>query len=258
METQNHGTMFADHVALTVPTHAASKLVRELDPKLAAMLSEVSYVSTATVFLAYRKYDVRHPLDGVGFLVPKAENRPILACTFVSSKWDHRAPSGQVLLRVFVRGAGAQHYLAELYRKALAQFGHEPQPIAVHSPGIIADGDQEALDTLWPHYEKIMNRIGRERGWGAVTREHFEGEAGPHGALYAGSPETVAQKIAAAMRTLGAQRFDLKYSNGTLPHEVMMRSIELYATQVVPRVRELLAETDAAAEGAPAAASPTS
>jgi probable LLM family oxidoreductase len=145
--------------------------------------------------------------------------------------------------------------LAELYRKALAQFGHDSQPLAVHSPGIIAESDQAALDTLWPHYETIMNRIGRERGWGAVTREHFEGEASPHGALYAGSPETVAQKIAAALRTLGADRFDLKYSNGTLPHEVMMRSIELYATEVVPRVRELLAEADAAG-GAAAADAP--
>jgi probable LLM family oxidoreductase len=148
--------------------------------------------------------------------------------------------------------------LAELYRKALAQFGHEPQPIAVHSPGIVAETDQQALDTLWPHYEVIMNRIGRERGWGAVTREHFEGEASPNGALYAGSPETVAQKIAAALRTLGADRFDLKYSNGTLPHEAMMRSIELYATEVVPRVRELLAESgqESPASGADADAAP--
>ena len=147
--------------------------------------------------------------------------------------------------------------LAELYRKALAQFGHEPQPIAVHSPGIVAETDQEALDTLWPHYEVIMNRIGHERGWGAVTREHFEGEASPNGALYAGSPETVARKIAAALRTLGADRFDLKYSNGTLPHEAMMRSIELYATEVVPRVRELLAESDSEAPDAGAAADAT-
>jgi len=105
------GTLFADHVALTVPAHAASRLVSEVDPTLSEMLSGVGYVSTATVFLAFKKYDVRHPLDAVGFLVPRAENRPILACTFVSSKWDHRAPSGQVLLRVFIGGAGAEHEL---------------------------------------------------------------------------------------------------------------------------------------------------
>ena len=134
--------------------------------------------------------------------------------------------------------------LADLYRRALSQFGHAEQPVAIHSPGFIADTDAEALDVLWPHYKVIIDRIGKERGWGPVTREHFEGEAGPNGALYASSPETVAQKIAAAMRTIGAVRFDLKYSNGTLPHEAMMGSIERYATVVVPRVRELLEAAD--------------
>lgn len=106
------GTLYADHVALTVPAHASASLVEGFDPTLAGMLGNVGYVSTATVFLAYRKYDVRHPLDAVGFLVPRSENRPIIACTFVSSKWDHRAPSGQALMRVFIGGAGAEHHLA--------------------------------------------------------------------------------------------------------------------------------------------------
>ena len=105
------GILHADHVALTLPAHASAPMLGEVDPELAAMLGAIGYVSTATVFLAYRKYDVRHPLDAVGFLVPRSENRPIVACTFVSSKWDHRAPSGQALLRVFVGGAGAEHYL---------------------------------------------------------------------------------------------------------------------------------------------------
>jgi probable LLM family oxidoreductase len=138
--------------------------------------------------------------------------------------------------------------LADLYRRALAQFGHEQQPVAVHSPGFIADTDDEALDLLWPHYQVIIDKIGKERGWGPITRDHFDGEASANGALYAGSPETVAQKIAKAMQAIGATRFDLKYSNGTLPHELLLGSIERYATQVVPRVRELLAEADAAAE----------
>ena len=90
----------------------------------------------------------------------------------------------------------------------------------------------------------MITRIGRERGWGPITRDTFENEA-DEGALNVGSPETVAQKIAATVRDLGVQRFDLKYSNGTLPHEKLMRSIELYGTVVVPRVRELLAADDA-------------
>lgn len=105
------GALYADDVATTLPAHAASRLVRGVDAGLADMFDEVEYVSTATIFLAYRKFDVRHPLDAVGFLVPRAENRPIIACTFVSSKWDHRAPSGQVLLRVFMGGAGNQGVL---------------------------------------------------------------------------------------------------------------------------------------------------
>jgi len=85
-----------------------------------------------------------------------------------------------------------------------------------------------------------MSRIGAERGWPPVTRDHFEREAGTDGALCVGSPETVAAKIAATIQTLGLSRFTMKYSNGTLPHDAQMRSIELYGTKVAPRVRDLL------------------
>jgi len=130
----------------------------------------------------------------------------------------------------------------DLYRERLQRFGKEPQPIGVHSPGHVAETDDEAKEQLWPHYETLMNRIGHERGWPPIGRGQFEQAAGPDGALYVGSPETVAAKIAATMKTLGLSRFDLKYSNGTLPHDLMMKSIELYGTKVVPRVRELLAD----------------
>jgi probable LLM family oxidoreductase len=129
----------------------------------------------------------------------------------------------------------------ELFHRALAQYGTDDLPVAVHSPGYIAETDEQALEELWPHYETMHNRIGAERGWGPTTRDRFEHEA-THGALYAGSPETVAQKIAKTARALGIQRFDLKYSSGTQPHTQLMTSIELYGTTVIPRVRELLAE----------------
>lgn len=100
------GPLHADDVVLAVPAHVVAPLVKDLDPELSTMCGALEYASAATVFLAYRKFDVRHPLDSFGFLVPRGENRPILACTFVSSKWDHRAPAGQVLLRLFLGGAG--------------------------------------------------------------------------------------------------------------------------------------------------------
>jgi alkanesulfonate monooxygenase SsuD/methylene tetrahydromethanopterin reductase-like flavin-dependent oxidoreductase (luciferase family) len=129
---------------------------------------------------------------------------------------------------------------ADLYHRSLAQFGHGTLPIGVHSPGHVAATDEQAREELWPHYAGLMNRIGAERGWQPITRGHFDREAGPDGSLYVGSPETVAKKIAATYQALGLTRFHLKYSNGTLPHQAQMTSLELYGTKVAPRVRELL------------------
>lgn len=134
----------------------------------------------------------------------------------------------------------------ELFHRALAQMGAPDLPVAVHSPGFVAETDAEAMERYWPHHKVMHDRIGRERGWPAMTREQFEHEV-THGALHLGSPETVAQKIARTVSTLGIQRFDLKYSSGPLPHEHQMRAIELYGEVVIPRVRELLAASDAAA-----------
>ncbi len=113
--------------------------------------------------------------------------------------------------------------------------------MSIHSPGHVADTDEQAIDELWPPYAAMVGRIGRERGWAPPTYEGFLAEV-EHGSVYAGSPERVARKIAATLSRLGAQRFDLKYSNGTLPHHTLMHSIELYATEVVPRVRQLIGD----------------
>lgn len=129
---------------------------------------------------------------------------------------------------------------AKLYRDAQQELGRDPMPLGVHSPGHIAETDEEAREQLWPHFAENRNRIGAERGWGPTTRLEFDREA-VGGSLYVGSPETVAQKIASTVRRLGADRFDLKYANGPMPHNQLLRSIELYGTVVIPRVRELLA-----------------
>lgn len=126
----------------------------------------------------------------------------------------------------------------DLYHRALAESGRGPLPVGVHSPGHVAPTDEQAREELWPHYAAMHTRIGRERGWAPLSRAAFEQMAGPTGALCVGAPATVAAKIVRTARALGIQRFDLKYSAGTLPHGTMMRSIELYATEVVPLVRE--------------------
>jgi probable LLM family oxidoreductase len=156
-----------------------------------------------------------------------------------------RAARHGLPLTLAVIGGSARRFLTyvDLYQRALKEFGKSPQPIAVHSPGHIASTDEQAKEEVWPHYLAMMNRIGRERGWPPRGRDDFEREAGPDGALYVGAPETVAAKIARTVTDLGLSRFDLKYSNGTLPHDSLMRSIELYGTKVVPMVRASLHES---------------
>ena len=136
--------------------------------------------------------------------------------------------------------------LAGLYRDAMAKYGRPMQQMATHSPGHVAATDEEAREEFFPHWLAQRNRLGSERGWGPGSRREFEAMCTPEGALYVGSPETVAAKIALLKKNLGVDRFDLKYGNGTLPHPAMMRSIELFGTEVAPRVAALLAEAPAA------------
>ncbi len=128
----------------------------------------------------------------------------------------------------------------DLYRRAQTELGVGPLPLGTHSPGHVADTDAQAVEELWPHFKAQRDRIGRDRGWPPVTRAAYEAEVGD-GSLYVGSPATVAAKIARTASLLGLDRFDLKYSHGPLAHEKLMHGIELYGSQVIPRVREILA-----------------
>jgi probable LLM family oxidoreductase len=132
----------------------------------------------------------------------------------------------------------------DLYHRALDQMGKPAQPVGVHSPGHLADTDEEAIEQMWPAYLAMFGRIGRERGWAPMTKEHYLNEV-HHGALFVGSPETVARKIAGTVQALGIQRFDFKYSTGPLSHETLMHSIELYGTKVMPMVHDILASAPA-------------
>lgn len=145
-------------------------------------------------------------------------------------------------LMLAIIGGDARRFApyVDLYQRACAQLGRPVRPIGVHSPGFVAETDEAAQEMLWPHYAAMFGRIGRERGWPPVTKDRFLAEV-QHGALYVGSPETVARKIAATVQALGIQRFDLKYSTGPVPHAALMGCIRLYGEQVIPMVRDMLA-----------------
>lgn len=152
---------------------------------------------------------------------------------------------GLPLMLAIIGGDPAQfRQLVELYHRALAQLGTGPGLVGQHSPGHVAATDDEALDQVWPHYRQYVGRLGRERGWPPPTRRSFEDAAGPDGSLYVGSPTSVATKIVRAAQILGLDRFDLKISQGALPHEHTLRAIELYGTVVAPLVREALAQDE--------------
>ena len=151
------------------------------------------------------------------------------------------AQYGMPLMLAVIGGSPAGFVqLADLYREALDRMELPELPIGMHSPGHVAATDEEARTQLYPHQAELYTRIGRERGWPPYSRIQFEQAASPQGALFVGSPETVAQKIAWAARTLGLSRFQLKYSVGSLPHEQRMESVRLYGEEVIPRVRDLL------------------
>ena len=133
----------------------------------------------------------------------------------------------------------------ELYKRALEQHGQAELPIGLHSLGFVAETDDEALEIQWPYYKEQFDWAASERGWRPPTYEQFLAEV-DHGSMYVGSPETVANRIAAAMQALSLSRFDLLYAVGRIPHDQRIATIELYGREVIPRVRELLAATPAA------------
>jgi probable LLM family oxidoreductase len=127
----------------------------------------------------------------------------------------------------------------DLYRRATEQFEKETLPVGMHSPGFLADTDEEAKEIFWPRYKVMRDRIGALRGWPPVKRAEFDAEVA-HGSLYVGSPETVARRIADAVKKLDVGRFDLIYSAGSVPASARLKAVELYGAKVIPMVRELL------------------
>jgi probable LLM family oxidoreductase len=133
--------------------------------------------------------------------------------------------------------------LFELHRQALQQAGHDPgaAPTSVNVHGFVAESSRIAADTLFGPYQRAMNLIGRERGFGPVGRAEFDAGCGPQGHLVVGSPDQVVEKILQQHEALGHRRFMLQMDVGGVPHRDLMRSIELFGTRVAPAVRAALA-----------------
>jgi probable LLM family oxidoreductase len=152
-----------------------------------------------------------------------------------------RAGSLGLPLMVAVIGGETRHFrpLVDLYREAGNKAGFTPEQLKVglHSLGYIADTSQEAIDDFYPGYAESMTKIGRERGWPAMTRSRFESQMGPGGALLVGSPEEIAEKVIRHSESLGGiSRLTFQMDSAELPHEKLMHSIELIGTRLMPLV----------------------
>lgn len=129
--------------------------------------------------------------------------------------------------------------LFELYREAARRSGRDPATLAtsLNVHGFVGETTEQAADDFYAPQAEVMNRIGRERGWGPTSRAHFDAARSAHGALFVGDPETVAEKIVAQHRLFGNDRFLLQMAIGIMPHARIMKAIELYGTRVAPIVR---------------------
>jgi probable LLM family oxidoreductase len=187
---------------------------------------------------------LRPPLE-VARVYPPVERPPLAAWVGVGGSPQSvvRAARYGFPLMLAVIGGDPRRFApyVELFHRALADAGRAPLPGGVHSPGYVAETDERAREELWPAYRDMRNRIGAERGWGPTSRAEYEHEI-ESGSLYVGAPATVAAKLAATVGALGASRFTLKYSAGALAHDRLMRGIELFGREVVPRVRALVGE----------------
>jgi probable LLM family oxidoreductase len=129
--------------------------------------------------------------------------------------------------------------LIELYRESARRAGHDPAalPVSINSHGFIADTSEQAAEDAFPPYAEVMGRIGRERGWPPPTRRQFDAERSPRGSLFVGDPQQVIDKILYEHELFGHARFLMQMSVGTMPHDKIMRSIELFGTKVAPAIR---------------------
>ncbi|MBT8200758.1 MAG: LLM class flavin-dependent oxidoreductase [Acidimicrobiia bacterium] len=183
----------------------------------------------------------RSPIDGAG-VYPRTERPlPIRVAVGGTPQSIVRAATRGLPVALAIIGGSPGRFkaLADLHRRTLVSSGFDPNevPLSVHGHGYVAESSDQAADEFYDSYATAMTRIGRERGWGPMTREQYEMMRGPDGSLVLGDPETVAAKILRWQEILGIHRFELHVSVGTLPHEQVLRSIELLGTKVAPLLR---------------------
>lgn len=184
----------------------------------------------------------RPPIQGQGVYPRPERELPIRVAVGGTPQSIVRAATRGLPVALAIIGGSPDRFtaLADLHRRTLVENGYDPGevPLSVHAHGYVADSDEQAADEYYAPYAAAMTRLGRERGWGPMTRPQFEMMRSPEGSLVLGDVDTVARKILRWKEVLGVTRFELHPSVGTVPHEKVLRAIELLGTKVAPIVNE--------------------
>lgn len=155
-----------------------------------------------------------------------------------------RAGKMNLPMTLAILGGRPSQYVSfvNLYKQSYKEAGHDLSKfqLGINSQFYIAETAQQAEDEFWPSYEKLMNRVGKERGWSPITREHFEYSCMPDGPLFVGSPQQVIDKILYQSDLFNHTRFLAQMVKGDIPHAKIMKAIELFGTEVAPVVRKAL------------------
>jgi probable LLM family oxidoreductase len=198
----------------------------------------------------------RAPLDGQG-VYPRPLQDPLPVWVAVGGTPQSVVRAGALGLPMALAIIGGQPErfapFAELHRRAAEEYGHAAPALSINSHGFVADTSQAAADEAFPAFKTVMDKIGRERGWPPMSRAQFDASLDLHGSSFIGSPEQVVEKILFQHEIFGHQRFLIQFSVGTLPHASIMRSIELFGTEVAPVVRREIERRTAAANASAAA-----
>ena len=181
--------------------------------------------------------------DGHGVYPRPVEPIPIWVAVGGTPESAVRAGMLGLPMALAIIGGQPERFLvfAELQRRGAEEAGREPPPLSINSHGYIAETAEQAIEESFPHVSEAMNKIGRERGWSPMSRADYEAAAGPRGANFVGTPEQVVAKIVYQHEIFGHDRFLMQFGVGGVPHEGILRSIELLGREVAPAVREKLA-----------------
>ena len=183
----------------------------------------------------------RPGLDGEGvYPRPVQDPLPVWVAVGGAPESAFRAGTLGLPMALAIIGGMPERFapFVQLFRDAAREAGHDPiPPVSINSHGYIAATEQEALDDSYPYAASMMNRIGRERGWQPMQREHYDAASTLRGANFVGTPQMVIDKILFQHELFHHDRFLVQFTVGSMPHAKIMRSIELLGTEVAPAVR---------------------